>query len=85
MDDLRSKRLMQVAGRSLLPLPDFNDPEAWEDSQISNRRLTKKAQRDLILAIRAERKDRFEGWRSWLPALAAGLSAIAAWVAALRK
>ena len=59
INKLRTLILMRGARRYLLPTPSEKDD--WEDSKIDGRRfLTQQAQRALIVAIRAETKQRAE-------------------------
>lgn len=84
--ELETDHLLQQARWLSVPAPDENDEGMWEHAREDGRWfLSDKGQFTLRAALRLERKDRFESWRLWLPALAAGLSAVAAWVAALRK
>ncbi len=83
---LKSKRLLKRARHLSIPAPDFEDATMWEQSNVTNAwLLTMKGQNTLRSMLRVERKERTEGLKSWLPALAAGVSAIAAWVAALKR
>jgi len=59
INKLRTSILMKEARRYLLPTP--SEKGDWEDSKIDGRRfLTQGAQRALIVAIRAETKERAE-------------------------
>lgn len=84
--ELETDRLLQQARWLSVPLPDESDEGMWIDAQTNGRWfLTDKGQFTLRAALRLERKDRLESWRLWLPTIAAALSAVAAWVAALHK
>lgn len=86
LQQLETARLFREARWLSVPLPDENDESMWEDDRHAQRfYLSEKGQFTLRSALRSERKDRQETWRLWLPAIAAGLSAVAAWVAAFRR
>jgi len=68
---LQSTYLVSKAEKMFLPIPDFNrDSEKWERSDISGRyHLTRAAMRELVSAIRTERKESSEVARAWLTGL----------------
>ncbi len=81
---LEMRYLCCQAYRHSVPVPD--DDPAWYTSRPAEQRiLTVKGLNELKSALRAERRERVDRFRSWLPAIAAGLSAIAVWVAAIKK
>lgn len=56
---MRTQRLIRIANRLLLPIPSPDDPANWEEMESQlGRVLTRSAQRELIRAIRTERKER---------------------------
>lgn len=68
--DLVSCYLLAQTRKHSLPIPGIESIEFWEDSNTTGKRLlTAKAQREMRLAIRAERKDRSENARLWLTGL----------------
>lgn len=84
--ELETDYLLQQARWLSVPLPDEDKEGMWVDARVDGRWfLTDKGQFTLRAALRLERKDRLESWRLWLPTIAAALSAVAAWVAALHK
>jgi hypothetical protein len=81
---LETRHLLSQARRLCIPIPDLGDEAAWEEANTINKNiLTTLGQHSLRAALRAERKEQTEWLRSWLPAFAAFLSALAAWAAVL--
>lgn len=81
--DLRSRYLLHQANRLLLPIP--MDGAAWESTQLSRRCLTRAAQRELLVAIRSEQKDRSEIARLWLVGATGLIGALTGLVALLLR
>ena len=83
-NELVSRYLLEHAYKHSLPIPGIGSVESWEESKTTGvRLLTAKAQREMRLAIRAERKDRSENTRLWLTRLTGLIGAITGLVALL--
>jgi hypothetical protein len=82
---LRSMYFIAEARKHFIPAPEFNSKKGtWERSDVTDYyRLSAAAIRELRAAIRAERKENSELARSWLPAIAAIISALIAVLAVI--
>lgn len=81
---LRGRILIREAHRLLLPVPDFQDKEAWEEATYAGGNvLTAEAERKLRAAIRAEAREKWEGSRLWVSGLTGLVGALAALLALL--
>jgi hypothetical protein len=76
---------MAEANRLIVPTPDWQDKESWEEED-RRRYLNNKGINDLRTAIRAEKKLRREQILMWVPAMTAftglagaAIGVIAAW------
>jgi hypothetical protein len=87
-DERESLESNVLVGRAVtldVALPERNDVEFWERSLFTGQiYLTAAGRRVVRAAIRAERKERFEVVRAWLPSIMAVLAAAAAFLGALR-
>jgi hypothetical protein len=70
LEKMHSRYLINLANRMLLPTPEWDDTEAWQESEFDGSKyLSFKGRRSLYLAIRNERKERLEIWKGWLTGL----------------
>jgi hypothetical protein len=84
IEKLRTRHLITKARGLLIPIPPHDAPGAWEESEIDRRwHLTADAQRALIVAIRAEQRDRSEIARLWLTGLTGLVGALSGLAALL--
>jgi hypothetical protein len=67
---LHTRYLWREANRLLLPVPEIDDKEAWEE-EYGRRHLTRKGINDLRTAVRLEMKLRREAVLMWVPAITA--------------
>lgn len=70
IDELVSRRFIQIANDLLIPLPNYNDKEHWARNLYDNSYvLTVKGIWELKKLIRQEKKERMEGFIIWILAL----------------
>jgi len=86
IDSLKTGRFSQIANRLMVPLPDYNDKELWQDLCYSSRRvaLTSKGFWELKKLIRQEKRERREGFVVWLATLTGIIGAITGLAAVLK-
>lgn len=69
IDQLNSRRFCQIANKLMVPIPDRNDKEMWQEQPFSRRRiLSSKGIWELKKLIRQEKRERREGFVVWLAA-----------------
>ena len=69
IDQLNSRRFCQIANKLMVPIPDRNDKEMWQEQPFSRRRiLSSKGIWELKKLIRQEKRERREGYVVWLAA-----------------
>jgi hypothetical protein len=71
----------------MAPIPDYNDEECWKNmcAYRQGRILTTKGVCEIKKAIRAEEKERREGYIVWIAALTGIIGAITGLVAVWRR
>ena len=76
IDALKSRRFCRIANTLMVPLPDRNDKDLWEDQRYGQGRvLTCKGIWELNRLMRQGKRERREGLLVWLAALT-GLAAV---------
>jgi hypothetical protein len=86
IDSLKSRRFCQIANRLMVPLPDMQDKEQWqEESYGQGRVLTSKGIWEVKKLIRQEKRERREGLVVWLAALTGIIGAITGLAAVLSR
>ena len=84
IDALKTRRFCQIANRLMVPLPDREDNQFWQDEHYGfGRALTPKGFWELKKLIRQEKRERREGLVVWLAALTGIIGAITGLVAVL--
>ena len=67
---LKTRRFVKIADRLMVPLPDRNDEELWEDSTCGTTKvLTAKGYWELKTLIRQDKRERSQLALMWLAAL----------------
>lgn len=86
IDGLKTGRFCQIANRLIVPLPDYNDKELWQDKSYgSGIVLTSKGFWELKKLIRQEKRERREGFVVWLATLTGIIGAITGLAAVLTR
>lgn len=86
LQKLRTEKLLKLARRLLVPIPDCRDKTLWESARVSaGNYLTEKGERELRAAVRAERRERSENSRLWIAGVAGLVGAMAALIAVLLR
>jgi hypothetical protein len=87
LQGLRSIRLIERALRLPIPLPDWEDKTAWDESW-GRRRLSSKGQADLLVKIRTEESERlkhlFRWWNVLIPIITGLLGFLVTYLAMRR-
>ncbi|MCK4914512.1 MAG: hypothetical protein KAS69_07970 [Planctomycetes bacterium] len=80
---LVTQRLCKKADQLMVPIPDYHDEEYWNDMCVyrQGRILTTKGVCEVKKAIRAEKRERREGFVVWMAALTGIIGAITGLVA----
>ncbi|MCX5635356.1 MAG: hypothetical protein NTW55_05930 [Planctomycetota bacterium] len=83
---IKTQRFCQIANRLMIPLPDIQDKELWEDNPyVRTRTLSAKGFSELRKSIRQEKKEIREGFVVWLAALTGVIGAITGLAAVLSR
>ena len=70
IDELKTGRICQIANRLIVPLPDSQDKELWEDNPYARTKiLSTKGFWELKKLIRQEKRERREVFVMWFAAL----------------
>ncbi len=86
IDALKTARFCQIANRLMVPWPDYDDKESWEDQHYERGRvLTSKGVWKLKQLIRQEKRERREGFIIWIAALTGIIGALTGFAAVLLK
>jgi hypothetical protein len=86
IDQLNSRRFCHIANKLMVPLPDRNDKEMWQEQPLSRKRiLSSKGIWELKKLIRQEKRERREGFVVWLAALTGFFGAITGLAAILSR
>lgn len=86
IDALKTARFFQIANRLMVPLPDYNNKESWEQRYYGRGRvLTPKGFWELKKLIRQEKRERREGFVIWIAALTGIIGALTGLFAVILK
>ena len=84
IDHVKTCRFRQIANKLMVPLPDYNDKELWQDRYYDRGNiLTSKGFWELKKSIRQEKRERREGFIVWLAALTGIIGASTGFAAVL--
>jgi hypothetical protein len=73
--EAQSDYLLSEADRLIVPVPDWNNPEMWDDDG-ERRHLSREGLKQLRSDIRAEKKARAERLLIWVPAVVGIIGAL---------
>jgi hypothetical protein len=86
IDALTTRRFRQIANRLMVPLPDYEDKQLWQDRYYRRgKNLTSKGIWELKKLIRQEKRERREGFVVLLATLTGIIGAITGLLAVLSQ
>ncbi len=86
IDSIKTRRFRQIANKLMIPLPDYNNKDFWEQRYYGyGQNLTTKGFWELKKLLRQEDRERREGYMVWIAALTGIIGAITGLMAIIMK